>query len=312
VNNQKFRRWTKFLAGLSILLGVTVLVLIAYIIFSRVSGNKYTGISVVPDYDHIVVVVEENESAKRIIGNPEASFINSLATTNSLAAQYYGTDHPSLPNYIRMTSGKYAKLDSTCSPENIKCQVTGKNIMDEVEASGRNWKAYFEDMPDSCATQSTELYSLDYNPFVYYSDIIGSPDRCRQHVVPFSQFEGDLNSSENFPDLVFISPNTCNDMHNCSVATGDLWLAKTVTTLLNSPIFTEQKSLLVVTWDESDHPSTNNIPLIFAGSYVKRGYRSVNQYNHLSLLKTIETAWKLPHLNRTDRDAKVMSEFFNN
>ena len=39
-----------------------------------------TASNFMPAYDHIVVVVEENHSFGEIIGNPQAPYINSLAS----------------------------------------------------------------------------------------------------------------------------------------------------------------------------------------------------------------------------------------
>jgi hypothetical protein len=258
------------------------------------------------------VIVEENHGDKSIINSREASYIHSLASQYSYAAGYYAIGHPSLPNYLIMTSGKDWGIRKSCTPDQENCSTNATNIADLVESAGLSWKAYYEDMPGVCWKSNTDLYYTDYNPFVYYTDISEDENRCAQHDVPLTQLQADLQTTKSLPDLVFISPNSCNDMHNCPISTGDKWLAKTATEILDSPAFTKQNSLLVVTWDESEKKnSDNNIALIMVGPRVRKSYTSQNYYNHIDLLKTIETSWHLPALNDSDANAKTMSEFFN-
>ena len=59
----------------------------------------------VPAFDHIFVIVMENHSASQIIGSADAPFINELAASYGLAANYTAVSHPSLPNYLALTAG---------------------------------------------------------------------------------------------------------------------------------------------------------------------------------------------------------------
>src|SRR6476660_2009854 len=58
-----------------------------------------------PAYDHIVVVVEENHAFNEIIGNPQAPYINSLASGGALLTNYHAVTHPSQPNYLALYAG---------------------------------------------------------------------------------------------------------------------------------------------------------------------------------------------------------------
>lgn len=258
-------------------------------------------------FDHIVIIVEENKPSSQIIGNPAAPYINKLASDYSLATNYFAVAHPSLPNYLALTSGTTAGITNDCNPPSASCQALVKNIVDEIERSGRTWKFYGESMPNPCGMLNSGDYAVKHNPFVYYPAIRDDAKRCAQHDVPFSQFADDLKSVGTLPDYVFISPNLCNDMHNCPVATGDAWLARYAPQILQSPAFTTQRSLLVITWDEGDNLD-NHIPAIFAGSAAKKGYQSNTVYTHYSLLHTIEQVWKLAPLTNNDKTAPVMTD----
>src|SRR5689334_16873816 len=54
---------------------------------------------------HVVTIVMENHELGRVIGSPDAPFINRLARRYGLATQSFGMRHPSLPNYLALTSG---------------------------------------------------------------------------------------------------------------------------------------------------------------------------------------------------------------
>jgi acid phosphatase len=99
-------------------------------------------------------------------------------------------------------------------------------------------------------------------------------------------------------------------MHSCSIKTGDTWMAENVPRILNSPAFTTQRSLLIITFDEGD--SANNIvACIFAGSAAKRKYTTATPYTHYSLLRTVESVWDLAPLTRNDAAATPMLSMLN-
>src|SRR5262245_53545388 len=144
----------------------------------------------VPNFRHVFIIVMENKEYSEVIGNASAPYINSLANQNGLGTEAYGVAHPSLLNYMAMTAG------DTFFTDNCNGCLTGAvNIADRIEASGRRWAAYMEDMPTTCASADSGLYTARHNPFVHYSDIVNNSARCNQSVLPFSRFSTDLTSS---------------------------------------------------------------------------------------------------------------------
>lgn len=264
--------------------------------------------SKIPNFDHVLIVVFENKGYATILNTGQAPYFASLAKQNSLATHYYSLFHPSLPNYIALTSGSNAGISSDCSPDD--CMAKVKNIADEIEASGRSWKGYQEDMPSPCTTYNTGRYAVRHNPFVYYPDIQTNSQRCRSHDVPYDQLATDLANNQ-LPNYAFITPNLCHDMHDCSVKAGNDWLTKEAPKILNSSTFKNSNSLLVITFDEAeggDH--ANRVPAILVGKSVKTGFSSDQTYSHYSLLHTIEAAWDLQPLTKNDANAPLMNEFF--
>src|SRR2546425_2922559 len=143
----------------------------------RPSPPSPTGL---PNFSHVFLIVMENREYGTVIGNPAAPYINSLARSYALASSYYGVSHPSLPNYLALAAGDTFGIQSDCTT----CFVNAPNIADQVEASGRSWRAYMEGMPSACYLGGWSGGDAPkQHPFVYFPDIRDDPVRCAAHVV---------------------------------------------------------------------------------------------------------------------------------
>lgn len=262
--------------------------------------------ALVPAFDHIFVIVMENRSQNQIIGNTsEAPYINQLASQYAVADNYAAVAHPSLPNYLALIGGDTFEVTANCTT----CFVSAPNIVaDRIVPSGRTWKGYMESMPSTCLLGDHYPYAQRHNPFVYFDSIRLSAE-CA-NVVPFSALADDLASSTTTPNYAWVTPDLCNDMHDCSIATGDTWLNNTIPMILTSPAFTTRNSLVVVTWDEDDFSHNNQVPLLLISPKIAAGVHSTTPYTHYSLLRTIEQAWDFAPLSANDAAASPMSDFF--
>jgi phosphatidylinositol-3-phosphatase len=268
-----------------------------------------------PNFKHVFVIVMENEALEQIIGNTgSAPYINSLADTYGVAANYYGVTHPSLPNYIAMISGDTQSIATNCAD----CFVDAPNLVDQLEAAGKTWKGYMESMPSPCfAGDSGTLYRQKHNPFMYFDNIRTNPARCA-NLVPFEQFTVDLQANK-LPDFIWITPNMCNNIHDCPLATGDDWLRTWISKIVASPAW-QQDGVLFLTFDESERADVSGCCQYAAGGHIltlvvsplaRPAYRSPVDYSHYSLLRTIEQAWGLPFLNKAGCDcSQPMTDFF--
>jgi hypothetical protein len=260
-----------------------------------------------PQLDHIFTIVLENHNYSSILGNTaEAPYTNSLITQYSTAANYAGVSHPSLPNYLALTGGSTFGVTTDCTD----CFVTATSIADRVAASGRTWKSYEESIPAPCFVGDAYPYAQKHDPFIYYNDIRTSA-ACN-NIVPYSALGADLASASTTPNYAFITPNLCDDTHDCAIATGDQWLSHNVPAILQSPAFTQQKSALFITYDEDENGANQVLTIVITNSAVNvpAGYRSSVAYNHYSLLKTVEWAWGLAPLTANDAAAAPMADLF--
>src|SRR6266567_3430837 len=300
----------------------------------RSSASVVSTIPTTSTFNYVVVVTMLNASLSNIMGNPLAPYLNYLANTWGLANDYTVLSPHRVPNYIAMTSGD-ASLTTDCVPFNstkTTCPLSSPNIVDRIEAAGLTWNAWAEDYPvtKGCSTDVTSArYDVKSFPFLYYTDITGSAVRCdnlrrANTSTVTSDYETDdlflksLSSTSTAANYNWLSPNSCDSMHSClplsTVATADNYLSNLVPSILNSYIFQTQKAALFLTFAEGVQKTvstTDYVPTIWAGPVAKTGYQSSNQYDHYSMLKTIETSWGLSSLTSNDGNAGDMNEFLN-
>jgi acid phosphatase len=245
----------------------------------------------IPAFAHVVLVVFENHEASSIAGNPAAPTFNALARRYATLTHYDGVAHPSLPNYLALVSGSAHGISSDCTD----CVVQARSLADTLAAAGKTWKTYAEDLPYPGFTgASAGRYAKKHDPFLYFHDVVGSRAR-RDRVVPFPQLARDL-ARRRLPDFSLVIPNLCDDMHDCSVATGDAWLKAHVVPLLRAPGV--RSSVVFVVFDEgtSDTGGGGRVDALALGPAVRLHSRFAKTTNHYGLLRTIEDAWGLPRL----------------
>jgi hypothetical protein len=253
-----------------------------------------------PDFTHVVVVVFENHEVSSIGGNPDAPTFNALARRYATLTDYTAVTHPSLPNYLALVSGSTQGITSDCTD----CIVRARSLADTLAAAGKTWKTYAEDLPyPGFAGGSSGRYAKKHDPLLYFRDVAGSPVR-RRRVVPFTRLAGDLRRHR-LTDFSLIVPNLCNDMHDCSVATGDAWLKAHVVPLLRSPEL--RGGVVFVVFDEgtSDTGGGGRVEALALGPSVRRGARFTRATNHYGLLRTIEDAWHLPRLGLSRKGTPI-------
>jgi outer membrane biosynthesis protein TonB len=256
---------------------------------------------------HVFVVVMENHGYSQVWNTSATPYTTALANGYARAANYYAITHPSLPNYLDIYGGSNYSITNDCSPSS-SCHISARHLADNLEAAGKTWKFYQESMPGPCTLTTSGTYAPKHNPVIYFDDVRLNPTRCASHVVNYTALASDLTSAASTPNFAFITPNLCNDTHDCSVATGDTWLSRNMPAILSSPACTTQRCLLILTWDEDDSSQSNHVLTVFAGSAARTGSVSSTRYDHFSLLRTIESVLGVPTQTTHDAAATAMSD----
>jgi hypothetical protein len=234
-----------------------------------------------PRIDHVVVIVEENKSARQIVGNRSAPYINELMKNGALFVNAHAVTHPSQPNYMALFAGLVDTNRDNCPAAGIP--PNAPNLGSELLAAHRTFVGYAESMPsagfEGCSYGD---YARKHAPWVHFTNVPRSDSR------PLSA----LTSYDALPTVAFIIPNLKNDMHSASIARGDAWLRTKL-----APLFSwgwSHHTLFVITWDEGGGflDLNNSIPTFFFGPMVKPG-RYSEPVNHYAVLRTLEDIFRL-------------------
>jgi phosphatidylinositol-3-phosphatase len=323
------------------------------------------GLEGIPGYDHVFVLVLENESFSSTFGpgSPAHYLNNTLVPAGVLDDQYYATGHISLDNYITMTSGVPPTNPNTlsdcladslwdCVQSTIPFNPSGASIADELDSVSKSWKGYMDSMPSPCfhqtyaaTTQAADpyqgngagdaTYTGDYadrhNPFNYYTDIVGDAARCQAHVLPFTSLAADIGGGT-VPNFAFVTPDTCHDGHDtptCSnhqpggLVAADAWLQSNVPPILS--YINAHNGLLLITFDEGSTSDLSGcchggpggqagkgglVGLVALGPGVKTGQTVHTQYDHASLLRTVEDIFGInTYLNNAAASSPMLDLF---
>ncbi|HEV2036594.1 MAG TPA: alkaline phosphatase family protein [Candidatus Dormibacteraeota bacterium] len=219
---------------------------------------------------HVFIIVMENKSPAEALTGP---FTASLAARYGVAENYRAITHPSVPNYLALTSGSTWGIT-----DDSYHRLAKKDIGTQLTAAGISWRAYMQGFqPGGCLT-SPLPYDPGHNPFAFYGG------GCPPNVVPMTRLTADLAGAT--PTFAWLGPDQCNDEHSCSVAVGDAWLSQAVGQVIGSPAWTNH-GVLFVTWDEDDGNGDNRVlTLVIAPGLDHRVSQAA--YDHYSLLASIE------------------------
>jgi hypothetical protein len=239
-----------------------------------ISPSSPCSVATTTNYEHVVWIVLENVGYS-VIGSPSARYLNGLASACGLATNYDAIAHPSLPNYVAMTSGSTQGITDDNEPS--AHPLRAPSIFSEL---GSNWRAFAESMPSPCDRVTSGQYAARHNPAVYFLNVARA---CRVDDIALTQ-PLDLSAA-----FTFIAPNICDDMHSCAVGVGDAWLRQLVPTILASPQYQTSSLVLFITFDENDSQASNRVPTLVIAPSVARGEQVGIRFNHYSLLATTET-----------------------
>lgn len=253
------------------------------------------GTTATAHYSHVVWIMLENVGYS-VVGSPGAPYFNELVSECGLATNYYAVSHPSLPNYIALTSGSTQGITDDGEPS--EHPLHSASLFSQL---GSNWRVLAQSMPVACDRVTSGNYAARHNPAVYYTNITAA---CRRDDIPLTR---PLDVSARFTLIV---PNICDDMHSCSETVGDRWLETTVPSILASAQYRSDSLVLFITFDENDSGPTNRVPTLVIAPSTPVGDRVGVRYTHYSLLRTTETLLGLAPLARA-RTARSMAAPFH-
>lgn len=249
--------------------------------------------------------MEENKGYAATLGTCSADpYFCSLAAKYASFTNSHGVGHPSMPNYYAFTSGGTQGCTTDgCAP------FSAPSLGSQLTAVRVPWTAYMEGMPSACDKNNSNSggYVIKHDPFVQSTAITS----CASHVLPYPGSSGMLAAldSRSAPDFIWITPNLTDDMHDGTVQQGDAWLKANLAPVLTSSWFTKFRSTVIVTMDEGDAGSTNQIPTVVISSHAAGVGGVSTSINHYAVLRAIEGVYGLDCL-RAAASASSISNFF--
>ena len=284
-------------------------------------------------FDRVVIIVLENGDYEAAIRDPNLS---ALAAQGASFSNFHALFHPSYPNYLAMVAGTdfgIHKRTRFLADHQIDFPYDDahKTIADRLIAADLDFKNYAEELPEgNCpfhldnqhvAHSNKGDYARRHVPFMSFKEV---QQKWCDHVVRVDSSKG--NSLLGVEDSQFIrdakiglvaysfySPNMNNDGHNTNVTFAAAWVSKFL-----DKTFTEKLrkgTLVIVTFDESDHNSDNRIYTLFLGDMVKPAAQQDPKaldryYTHYSVLRSIEDNFGLQPLKDGDREATAITDIW--
>lgn len=268
-----------------------------------------------PPIRTVFIIVMENHNWSEITSSNSPFTYGQMVAKGAHAENYISPSniHPSLPNYLVMEAGTNFGLNNDSDPS-VNHQSTTAHLVTQLKNAGVSWKGYFEGIPGTdCPLTDINSQAVHHNPFVYFDDVTNNLSRtsayCISHIRPVTELPTDLTNN-NVSAYNFIVPNVCNDTHNCSVQTGDTWIASLVPKITASAAY-KNGGVIFLTWDEDSTGNNAPIGMVAISPYAKVNYSNSILYTHNSLLRTVQEIFGVSPFLGGAASANDLSDFFN-
>lgn len=249
-----------------------------------------------------MIVMFENQSYADLVAN--APYLSSLKPS---ATNYFGDSHPSLPNYLALTTGQHQLVSDDNAPSSHTNLVGTPNLFSQMDTAGLSWSAWFESLSGDPKVDNGS-YAVRHNPLAY----VGTASQVAK-CQPYTQaaFVAHLDSCPS-NEFVWLTPNVIDDMHDAAskvqaIQDGDAWAKATIPAIQATNWYKNGGTILVV-FDEAADINGNDLPGGFNG--VNGGpvsFFAVSQtlsgkpdftadLTHVGLLQSIEKINGLPIL----------------
>jgi Phosphoesterase family len=283
-------------------------------------------------FDRVVIIVLENGDYEAAIKDPNLA---DLARHGASFSNFHALFHPSYPNYLAMIAGTDFGIHRrgrflADRQVNFPNDAAHKTIADRLIASGLDFKNYAEELPEGNCPYRIDSqhvskskkgdYARKHVPFLSFEEV---QEKWCDRVVRVDSGKGNsLLGDDNFfvkdakAGLVaysFYSPNMNNDGHNTNVHFAAEWLHKFLDKTFPEKL--RKGTLVIVTFDESDHNADNRIYTLLLGDMVKEASQQdpkvLNRhYTHYDVLRTIEDNFGLEPVAEGDRNATPITDIW--
>src|SRR6478672_10267973 len=195
-----------------------------------------------PGAAKVMVIVDENHTQAQ--AQASMPYLVSLQNAFGVTSHHTATTHPSLPNYLEIAGGSTFGVTDDAAPGSHP--IAGVSVFGSALARGESARTYNESMSTACQQTSSGNYAVKHNPWAYFLD---ERTECQANDLPLTSLPGDITAGT-LPNIGMITPDLCNDGHDCSLGTADAFLQTWIPRIMNGPDYRSGRLTVVVTFDE--------------------------------------------------------------
>lgn len=300
--------------ALRLKLFIAVSLLMAVLVIPASPASRQSALSSIKT---VFVILFENTNWASITASVAPYIRTTVVPMGAHATQYFNPpgNHPSEPNYIWLEAGHHLGLTTNNDASAANSTATEHHLVRYLRNAGISWRTYQEDIDGTICpltSDQSRRYAAKHNPFVFFRDLTdnNSPNSsyCIAHNRPFTELATDLGKNS-IARYNFITPNLCNDMHDCGIQAGDTWLSHNLPVILNSQAY-QNNGAVFITWDEGANGSDGPIGMIVVSPLAKVNYANSIYYTHSSTLRTMQEIFGVRPLLRDAANATDLSDLF--
>jgi acid phosphatase len=237
-------------------------------------------------YQSVVVFAFENRTWSSVggVGFGGMPYLRGLAASCAYFTTWTETNpsQSSLTQYGGQVTGAFQPgMVNNCSPSST-CSTTANNIFRQARAAGKTAINYVEGATTGCSASGNVVRHV---PGMY---MWGADDRdfCTVQTRPYSEFD-----PNNPPNFAFITPNQCNNGHDCPNSSVDSWASTHVQRVLDSARY-RAGQVAVFIWYDEDVP----VPNLVLTPTARPGPFGTSGIGYASTLKAWESMLGFPCL----------------
>ena len=227
--------------------------------------------------------------------------------------------------------GTTVKMINAAGSETIPAQYPcfeHPTLTDLLQTNGVSWR-YYTPLPGSIWTGPDAIEHICQQKTINGVLTCTGPDWTNNVILPQSKVLTDIANGQLAQVTWIIPDGAASDHAVANDGSGPSWVASIVNAIGNSPFWAN--TAIIITWDDwggwYDHvaPKVINdgvswgsgyvygfrVPLIVVSPYAKAAYISHATHDFGSILKFIETTFKLPALGYADTPADDLSDCFD-
>lgn len=208
-------------------------------------------------------------------------------------------------------------------PTHLMPNQTLPTIGDRLSERDVSWAWYAGGWNEALAGRPHPLFQPHHQPFAYFANYADGTSAKREHLKDEEDFWRDLAGGR-LPAVSFFKPIGPLNEHPgyANLLSGQEYVERVVRAIMASSAW--PRTAIVITYDEYggrwDHVAPpvadrwgpgSRVPTVVISPFAKRGFVDHTLYDMTSILKFIETRWKLRPLSPRDAQANDMTAAFD-